>query len=76
MRTQGPGRIILRLVAPSLQNLRLALIQFRANHLLHLGQRLQRRGGLFHNPLPHLVQNLFYLLIHLLAIHGWYTPMK
>jgi len=30
---------------------------------------------LLHNPLANLIQDLLYLLIHTLAIHG-YTPMK
>jgi hypothetical protein len=75
VRAQRPGRIILGLVAPNLEDVRLALIQLRANQLLHRPQRLQRRGSLLHNPLANLVQDLLHLLIHLLAIHG-YTPVK
>lgn len=74
-RTQRPVGIIVGLLAPGLQDLRLALIQFRANQLLHRPQRLQRGGDLLHNPLTHLIQDLLHLLIHVLAIHD-YTPRK
>ncbi len=75
MRTERPGRIVLGLVAPRLQNLRLTLIQFRIDQSFHLGERLQRGRGLRYNPLPRLIENLLYPLVHLLAIHG-YTPKK
>jgi hypothetical protein len=75
MRAQRPGRIILRLVAPGLQNLRLALVELRIDQLLHLAHRLQRRGSLRDNSLTHPIQDLLNLLIHLLAIH-WHTPRK
>jgi hypothetical protein len=75
VRTQRPDRIILRLIAPRLQNLRLAAIQFRIHQLLHLGHRLQGRRSLLHNPMANLIENLLHFLIHTLAIHN-NTPIK
>jgi hypothetical protein len=74
VRTPRPGRIILRLIAPGLQDLRLAAIQFRIDQLLHLGHRLQGRRRLLHNPTANLIQDLLHLLIHTLAIYN-NTPM-
>jgi stress-induced morphogen len=62
-------------MAPGLQYLRLAAVQFPVDQILHLSHRLQGRRGLLDNTMTNLLEDLLNVAIHFLAIHR-HTPEK